>query len=285
MVGSDAGPDAKSVLENETLNVKSVSFQDNEENSTPTSDDPPSQRPRDPSSDENLSRAFIIPIYAYDVPLSSLTTIRESEEEPGDEQAQGDVIQDFTQISATQYPNSSSLLDNIPRVLEGNTHGRFGLSKHLALHCSAIHDLFSHSFVLSIFSSLQRGQNVNNRDMQSAVDEICEENFVEIDITDFIRTLCGHYVRRWGDKDLTEESLPFPDGNMFGDYKSYLRQEPSMEMLELLSGVCESVSGLHQSVTSKFEAIMSRYFKRVPTNPDFFYYSPQVTENNRKVSL
>lgn len=246
--------------------VKSVSFHRTAEIVNPFCENLPLCNPEE-SSCEELACAFVIPIYAYDIPLSSLTTIREASEETGEELAQGDIIQDFTQISVTQYPNSQFLLEDLPRAMEGTTHGRFGSSKHLAVHCSAIHDLFFHSFVLSIFSSLQRGQNVNNRDMQSAVDEICEENFVEIDITDFIRTLCGHYAKRWA------------------GYHSNSEQNSSKEIAEYLSGTCESVSGLHESVTSKFALIMSRYFKRVPTNQDFFYFSPQVTESNRKVSF
>ena len=266
---------AKTAKGSASLEARKVSFHETEGDLTPTSSTSPS-RSRHESDTEDTCCAFIIPIYAYDIPLSTLTTIHEPGQAGSEDKTQGDIIQDFTQISSTQYPNSPVLLEDIPRALEGRTYGRFGSSKHLALHCSAIHDLFFHSFVLSIFSSLQRGQHVNNRDMQSAVDEICEENFVETDITGFIRTLCGHYVRRWADRDLTKEISPFP-------YQSYAGQYSSMAVRELLSGVCESVPGLHQSVTSKFAAIMGRSFKRVPTNPEFYYYCPQATESSRKV--
>lgn len=262
---------------------KSVTFQ---ENTTPINDEPVFHDRA--SSEDSDSFNFNIPIYCYDCPMSALISIpnNKSDTEVTSEEAKKreDVFQDFTQYAASIIIDPFNL-DEVPRSLEGRTKGRFGSSKDLLLHCSAVHDLFCRSFVSSTFASLQHGQQVSMRDVHSAVDA-CEENFLEVDITEFIRTLCGHYVKNNSSKEafrqarISEElqsvpiSLPLVVST----------EERVKDLKSTLFGDCESVSGLHKSITAKFMSILGRYFKAVPLSGEFFFYCPQLSDGPRKVS-
>lgn len=171
---------------------KSVTFQ---ENSTPIKERKELVFHDRGFGKDSDSFSWDIPIYCYDCPMSALVTIpaAESDTEGTSEEKREDIFQDFTQFAAHVFVDPFSL-DEVPRSLEGRTKGRFGPSKDLLLHCSAVHDLFFRSFVTSTFSSLQHGQQVSMLDVHSAV-EACEENFLEVDITEFIHTLCGHYIK------------------------------------------------------------------------------------------
>lgn len=259
---------------------RSVTFQ---EDTTPISEEPVfHDRDVDRESD---SFSFGIPIYCYDCPMSALVSIKDSksDSEVTSEEAKKpeDIFQDFTQFAAQIFVDPFSL-DEVPRSLEGRAKGRFGTSKDLARHFNAVHDLFFRSFVKSTFSSLQRGQQVSMRDVHSAV-EACEESFLEVDITDFIRTLCGHYVRNTKDKDtlkarINEELQSVPIRS-----PSLSIEERVKDLKNNLSGECESVTGLHKSITAKFFAILGRYFKAVPPSREYFFYCPQQSDGQRRV--
>ena len=260
---------------------RSVTFQ---ENATPISEEPVFHDRGVGKDSDSLSLG--IPIYCYDCPMSALVSIPDSKSdmEVTSEEAKKreDIFQDFTKFPAQIFIDPFSL-DEVPRSLEGRTKGRFGSSKDLALHCNAVHDLFFRSFVKSTFSSLQRGQQVSMRDVHSAVDA-CEENFLEVDITEFIRTLCGHYVKNNKGKEAEKarnieelQSVPIR-------LPSLSIEERVKDLKNTLSGECESVTGLHKSITSKFFAILGRYFKAVPpSKSELFFYCPQQSEGPRKV--
>ena len=260
---------------------KSVTFQ---ENSTPIKERKELVFHDRGFGKDSESFSWDIPIYCYDCPMSALVTIpaAESDTEGTSEEKREDIFQDFTQFAAHVFVDPFSL-DEVPRSLEGRTKGRFGPSKDLLLHCSAVHDLFFRSFVTSTFSSLQHGQQVSMRDVHSAVDA-CEENFLEVDITEFIHTLCGHYIKSNKSKEaffettINEDLLSVP---------IWLPSESSekrvRDLKESLVGQCESVDGLHKSITAKFFSIMGRYFKAVPPSREYFFYCPQQFEGPRKV--
>lgn len=260
---------------------KSVTFQ---ENSTPIKERKELVFHDRGFGKDSDSFSWDIPIYCYDCPMSALVTIpaAESDTEGASEEKREDIFQDFTQFAAHVFVDPFSL-DEVPRSLEGRTKGRFGPSKDLLLHCSAVHDLFFRSFVTSTFSSLQHGQQVSMLDVHSAV-EACEENFLEVDITEFIHTLCGHYIKSNKSKEaffettINEDLLSVP---------IWLPSESSekrvRDLKESLVGQCESVDGLHKSITAKFFSIMGRYFKAVPPSREYFFYCPQQSEGPRKV--
>ena len=262
---------------------RSVTFQ---ENTTTVNEEPVFH---DRASNEDFdSFNYNIPIYCYDCPMSALISIPDNKSDtevtPEEAKKREDIFQDFTQYAASFITDPFNL-DEVPRSLEGRTKGRFGSFKDLLLHCSAVHDLFFRSFVSSTFTSLQHGQQVSMRDVHSAVDA-CEETFLEVDITEFMRTLCGHYVKNNASKEvfrqaqISEElqsvpiSLPLVVST----------EERVKDLKNSLAGDCESVSGLHKSITSKFISILGRYFKAVPPSGEYFFYCPQLSDGPRKVS-
>ena len=259
---------------------RSVTFQ---ENATPINEEPVFHgRGADKESD---SFSFGIPIYCYDCPMSALVSITDSKSdtEVTSEEAKKleDIFQDFTQFAAQIFIDPFSL-DEVPRSLEGRAKGRFGTSKDLARHFNAVHDLFFRSFVKSTFSSLQRGQQVSMRDVHSAV-EACEENFLEVDITDFIRTLCGHYVKNIKDKENLKAKINEELQSVPIRLPSLSIEERVKDLKNTLSGECESVTGLHKSITAKFFAILGRFFKAVPPSREYFFYCPQQSDGQRRV--
>ena len=234
-------------------------------------------------SDSTLSLS--IPIYCYDCQMSALISILDSKSdtEVTSEEAKRreDIFQDFTQAAAQIFVDPFSY-EEVPRSLEGRTKGRFGNSKDLLLHSNAVHDIFFRSFVTSTFSSLQRGQQVSISDVHSAVDA-CEENFLEVDITEFIRTLCGHYVRNDRDKETLEAKINAELQSVPIRLPSLSIEERVKDLKKTLSGECESVPGLHKSITAKFFAILGKYFKAVLPSKECFFYCPQQSDGPRKV--
>lgn len=174
----------------------SVSFQDTE-----FANDQPVFHDR-LSNEDSDSFSFDIPIYCYDCPISALQSIPDarSDREVTTEEAKEreDIFQDFTQYTPFSF-------DEISRSLEARTKGRFGSPKDLLFHTHAVHDMFFRSIVTSTFASLQKGHSVSMQDVHLAVDA-CEENVLEVDITEFIHTLCGHYVKKNASKNAVEET-------------------------------------------------------------------------------
>ena len=259
---------------------RSVTFQ---ENATPINEEPVFH---DRSvGEETNSFSFGIPIYCYDCPMWALLSITDSKSdtEVTTEEAKKheDIFQDFTQFAAQIFVDPFSL-EEVPRSFEGRAKGKFGTSKDLARHFSAVHDLFFRSFVKSTFSSLQRGQQVSMRDVHSAV-EACEESFLEVDITDFIRTLCGHCVKNNKDKEELKARVNEELQSVPIRLPSLSVEERVKDLRNTLSGECESVTGLHKSITAKFFAILGRYFVAVPPSREYFFYCPLQSDGPRRV--
>ncbi|XP_052124949.1 KICSTOR complex protein SZT2 isoform X2 [Frankliniella occidentalis] len=95
---------------------------------------------------------------------------------------------------------------------------------------------YSRCFVLALFESLQSGLHVHAVDVQQAVDE-CEEALVEVDITRFLHTVCGHL-------------------NGGGPTR------------------CHDLKLLHRLIKDKFRTILHAAFRPVTTHPEFHYCVP-----------
>ncbi|XP_044054476.1 KICSTOR complex protein SZT2 isoform X4 [Siniperca chuatsi] len=63
--------------------------------------------------------------------------------------------------------------------------------KELANYCSLLQEHYHQSYVTGVYRSLQQSNNISSQDVLMAMD-YCEESLQEIDITSFLKTLCGH---------------------------------------------------------------------------------------------
>lgn len=266
---------------------KYVKFKEDDNVVTPTVENLSPVAPNTPGNDDDWL-CYSIPIYCYDCPMSTLTNVeqkKEPDERTEEIRKREDIFQDFTQTSQVFVDPFS--LEELPRMSEGITVGRFGTSKDLLLHCNAVHDIFFRCFVSSIFTSLQGGHQMNIRDVQSAVDT-CEENFLEIDITEFIRRLCGHLSNPCppNTSDSIASSLLLCQKTQFPIFQGRGFQGfGSLQFLKtVLSDICESAPGLHQSIKERFMDILSKYFRGIPTSGDLYFYCPQCANVTRKVN-
>ncbi|KAK7862806.1 hypothetical protein R5R35_004159 [Gryllus longicercus] len=62
---------------------------------------------------------------------------------------------------------------------------------NLLHYCKILSLAYSKCFVFTLFKSLHMAHDVHSIDVQAAVDE-CEETLIDIDITDYLKTVCGH---------------------------------------------------------------------------------------------
>ncbi|XP_048580524.1 KICSTOR complex protein SZT2 isoform X3 [Nematostella vectensis] len=269
------------------LGEKTVSFKDEDNAPTPTQENVSPRGEPCCVSGSDGSFCYNIPIYCYDCLLNGLLVVDEkTDSSQGTEETRKkeDIFQDFTQTSAVFVDPFS--LEELPRMVEGRTFGRFGSSKDLLLHCNAVHDIFFRCFVSSIFTSLQGGHQVNPRDVQSAVDT-CEENFVELDITDFIRTLCSHYSKNSAlrkSQGLSESAFLLCQQSQLEIFPRRKVEEYDCvkQLMASLQGECESIPGLHRSIRDTFGRILGTYFKPVPNSSDLYFYSPHCADSTRK---
>ncbi|XP_020912267.1 KICSTOR complex protein SZT2 isoform X2 [Exaiptasia diaphana] len=275
----------------EETTSRCVQFKDHDNNPTPTKENLSPLTQSTPNMENDGWFSYTIPVYCYDCPLYNLTHVDEkyeSGQRTEEYRKREDIFQDFTHTSQVFVDPFS--LEEMPRLSEGRTLGRFGSSKDLLLHCNAVHDLFFRSFVTSIFTSFQSGHQMNVRDVQSAVDT-CEENFLEIDITEFIRTLCGHFVRNT-ESPKSSDTVRGPSSLLLcHKTQSPIFQRQNFQefgtlafLKSYLNNNCESSTGLHQSVKERFMGILGRYFKMIPNYGDLFFYCPQITTNHGKPS-
>lgn len=105
-----------------------------------------------------------------------------------------------------------------------------------------------HCYVAAVYKSLALQQPLSYEDMEAAV-ELCEESLIEIDITNYLQSVCRHL------------SIVSQDG---GDPLDQLRR----------SNVCYDVKPLHNLIKDKFEGMITVAFRPVPAHPEFYYCSP-----------
>jgi hypothetical protein len=99
--------------------------------------------------------------------------------------------------------------------------------------------------VVAVYKSLSLQQSLSYEDMEAAVAQ-CEENLIEINITNYLRSVCRHL------STLSEEYL----------------------LNRLKVSVCNDVKPLHNLIKDKFKKIMAVAFKPVPAHPEFYYCLP-----------
>eukprot|EP00062_Callorhinchus_milii_P003247 gi/632940344/ref/XP_007885267.1/ PREDICTED: protein SZT2 [Callorhinchus milii] len=64
-------------------------------------------------------------------------------------------------------------------------------NKELSNYCSLLQEHYHQCYAKGVFRSLQQSYYISSQDLLTAMD-YCEESLQEIDITNFLQTLCGH---------------------------------------------------------------------------------------------
>lgn len=117
-------------------------------------------------------------------------------------------------------------------------------------HCKLLSLAHCHCYVVAVYKSLVLQQSLSYEDMEAAVEQ-CEETLIEINITNYLRSVCRH-LSRLSDNDVLDELKPT---------------------------ACDDVKPLHDLIKEKFEKIITVAFRPVPAHPEFYYCSPFWSDN------
>lgn len=121
----------------------------------------------------------------------------------------------------------------------------FSDQRSLVEHCKLLSLAHCHCYVVAVYKSLALQLPLSYEDMEAAVEQ-CEEAFIEINITDYLRTVCRHL----SNSSNTEWSS------------------------NLASSMCVDAQPLHNLIKDKFRRIITVAFEPVPAHPEFYYCSP-----------
>ncbi|KAJ8923504.1 hypothetical protein NQ315_010082 [Exocentrus adspersus] len=194
----------------------------------------------------NILNSTCLPIYVFDCPLSMLvnayvnnsddsTSIKEDVYEDHRFKLSEVVQEDFIKLKIDDTCDITGDKDDLE-------HQDRSSVKH---HCKTLVLAHSKCFTISLFLALHAGVYVHSHDVQSAMDQ-CEESITEIDITEYIMTVCGHIRQKLGDKiRVNELHQAFP---------------------------CSELKYLHMLIKEKFFKLVGIHFNPIPTNSEFYFY-------------
>ncbi|XP_077133619.1 KICSTOR complex protein SZT2 isoform X3 [Ranitomeya variabilis] len=257
------------------------------------------------------SRRLRCPVYVYNCPLEMLREQLVSSRQP---RMSGDVFfSEFKQESVSwgifQELNTRAQSQERPSTNPFIHHRQ----KELVNYCNLLQEHYHQCYVKGLFKALQQSLWVSQHDLLSAMD-YCEEQLQEIDITNFLMTLCGHLRSFREEQTDTGSSLnrqlrkaSFCIGSLEQEDEPSVRDcavlpsEPSVDAEEFVEQedvevpipepssqlcsvfplshletgqACEVSPDLHRVIQDKFLAIGSLHFKTVPSNPHYFFYYP-----------
>lgn len=102
--------------------------------------------------------------------------------------------------------------------------------------------------------------------------EVCEENFFEVDIIDFICIFCGYYVKKNRDKEYLKVRINEEFQLVLICLLLLFVEECFRDLKNMLFGECELMFGLYKFIIVKFFVIFGRYFKVVLFSREYFFY-------------
>ncbi|KAM4642202.1 KICSTOR complex protein SZT2 [Discoglossus pictus] len=272
--------------------------------------------------DTSSSRRLRCPVYVYNCPLE---TLREQLVGPRLQRPLGDVffselkLQDSVSWEIFQDLKTRSYSQERPSAIPFIHHKQ----KELVNYCSLLQEHYHQCYVKGLFKALQQSLWVSHQDLLTAVD-YCEEQLQEIDITNFLMTLCGHLRTfreshgahipfnnghtqkasfRIGSLEQDEELGPRDSSALASensvDLEECIEQEPHVmsvpepsshsctefNLSYLETGQpCEVSPDLHRVIQDKFLAIGSLHFKTVSSNPHYFFYCPSSTKKEEELN-
>ena len=112
-------------------------------------------------------------------------------------------------------------------------------------HCKTLSLAHCRCYVMAVYKSLILQRPLSFEDIEAAVEQ-CEENYMEINITDYLRSVCKHL------------SCPTEDN------------------LDIYTGppTCSDIQSFHNLIKTKFERIINVAFRPAPAQPEFYYCLP-----------
>ncbi|CDW56448.1 hypothetical protein TTRE_0000472801 [Trichuris trichiura] len=128
-----------------------------------------------------------------------------------------------------------------------------------------IEDAYGYSIVAGIYVALKNELLVHSVDLRFAIDCQCEESTVEIDITEFVNTLCNH-VKTYKQTN--------PSDSASDAANTWIGMQGSTEDIPLLfrGPPCNSV---RQAYTKRlFNRVVRQHFRPVTDYPDYFVCFP-----------
>ncbi|XP_074859546.1 KICSTOR complex protein SZT2 isoform X5 [Carettochelys insculpta] len=188
--------------------------------------------------------------------------------------------------------------------------------KELVSYCTLLQEHSHQCYVKGLFKSLQQSHSISSQDLLTAMD-YCEELLQEIDITNFLLTLCSH-VRAFRESHRHIHMQPQAAGleceeEPHSSRKGFLVSESSAEMEDYSEQECAGFScppeepkssasccaefplsllergrpcqvhpDLHKIIQDKFLEIGSLHFKPVLSNPHYFFYCPPCAKNEEE---
>ncbi|KAJ8966990.1 hypothetical protein NQ317_011191 [Molorchus minor] len=194
----------------------------------------------------NASNPVCLPIYVFDCPLAMLVNayVNSSEESsPAKDDIYEDhrfklpniIHQDFIKLKGDETCDISG--DMKEDELSDQTS--------VKQHCKTLVLAHSKCFTVSLFIALHMGIYVHSHDVQSAMEQ-CVECITEIDITDYITTICGHAKQQCSDKIPVKEL-----------HQAY---------------PCSELKSFHMLIKEKFFKLIGTSFNPIPTNSEFYFY-------------
>uniref|UniRef100_A0A8U8AQY3 Uncharacterized protein n=1 Tax=Geospiza parvula TaxID=87175 RepID=A0A8U8AQY3_GEOPR len=235
------------------------------------------------------SRRFRCPIYIYSC---SLELLREQLVSPRAQRPPRDI---FFRSQSLERPPTAAWLDH--------------KHKELVTYCTLLQEHSHQCYVKGLFKSLQQSHSISSQDLLTAMD-YCEELLQEIDITNFLLTVCSH-VRSFRESHqhfhAHSKAASFQVGSMEQEEEHSCRErgvlvsesspteEPKssagtsccsefpLSLLEI-GQPCQAHPDLHKIIQEKFLEIGSLHFKPVPSNPHYFFYCPPSAKKEEEAS-
>lgn len=116
--------------------------------------------------------------------------------------------------------------------------------KSMTEHCKLLSLAYCQCYVVAVYKSLALQRPLSYQDMEAAVEQ-CEEALIEINVTNYLRSVCRHL------SSTSNNGIESSNGALS----------------------CTDVQPLHNLIREKFERIMSTAFRAVPAHPEFYFCS------------
>ncbi|KYN29036.1 Protein SZT2, partial [Trachymyrmex cornetzi] len=204
--------------------------------------------------------SLIIPVYVYDCSLALLIDALVGQLQTPQNK---DIYQDHTfkigeQISEdfVSLKSESNTKPSSPEPKSEDSDNISSDQRSLMEHCKLLSLAHCHCYVVAVYKSLALQQSLSYEDMEAAVAQ-CEENLIEINITNYLRLVCRHLSM-------------LPEGDLLNQLKI---------------SACNDIKPLHSLIKNKFKRIMAVAFRPVPAHPEFYYCLPSwMSEKMEDVS-